>query len=43
MATVWRGQDEVLGRAVAVKVLADGSLQDASAVKRFGHATTWPP
>jgi serine/threonine-protein kinase len=37
MATVWRGRDEVLGRAVAVKMLADGSLQDASAVKRFGH------
>ncbi|MFF3518040.1 protein kinase [Streptomyces sp. NPDC002573] len=37
MATVWRARDEVLGRAVAVKLMAEGALHDASAVERFRH------
>jgi eukaryotic-like serine/threonine-protein kinase len=30
MSVVWRGQDAVLGRAVAVKVLAEGYVSDAA-------------
>ncbi|MFH9969299.1 protein kinase [Streptomyces mirabilis] len=37
MATVRRARDEVLDRAVAVKLMAEGALHDASAVERFRH------
>jgi tetratricopeptide (TPR) repeat protein len=35
MASVWAAQDELLGRLVAVKVLAPGYAADASARRRF--------
>jgi serine/threonine protein kinase len=35
MASVWAAQDELLGRLVAVKVLAPGFAADASASRRF--------
>ena len=35
MASVWAAEDELLGRLVAVKVLAPGFAADASATRRF--------
>jgi len=35
MASVWEATDELLGRPVAVKVLANGYAADASATRRF--------
>jgi serine/threonine-protein kinase len=35
MASVWAAQDELLGRLVAVKVLAPGYAADAAATRRF--------
>ena len=35
MASVWAAEDELLGRLVAVKVLAPGYAADASATRRF--------
>jgi serine/threonine-protein kinase len=35
MASVWEAADELLGRPVAVKVLANGYAADASATRRF--------
>jgi eukaryotic-like serine/threonine-protein kinase len=35
MASVWEAEDELLGRAVAVKVLANGYAADPAATRRF--------
>src|SRR5919197_2666186 len=35
MASVWAAEDELLGRLVAVKVLAPGFAADAAATRRF--------
>jgi serine/threonine-protein kinase len=35
MAAVWRARDAVLGRTVAIKLLAESYAADATAVKRF--------
>jgi eukaryotic-like serine/threonine-protein kinase len=35
MASVWAAEDSVLGRAVAIKVLADRFAEDPDAVRRF--------
>lgn len=37
MATVWRAEDELLGRTVALKLLADDLAESPSARRRFGH------
>jgi tetratricopeptide (TPR) repeat protein len=35
MSSVWCARDELLGRTVAIKLLADGYAQDQTAVRRF--------